>query len=177
MQLDAVCAVWWKSKNFELLSEASKNIACGGILQVYDLSVINILRKFCLRETPLQDGNHLKELRLLTAQLPSMWKIINDICIREDTSYPPREVCLLIVSLIRIRNETFRNATQRFQGTPSKKLKILWHSVNHTLPFHPRRITLFYILCMGKLDRIWQFSHWDTTSHNLSCFLFYVLSK
>ena len=23
---------------------------------------------------------------------------------------------------------------------------------------------------MGKLDRIWQFSHWDTTSRNLSCF-------
>ena len=113
-------------------------------------------------------------MRLLTAQLPSMWKIINDICIREDTSYPPREVCLLIVSLIRIRNETFRNATQRFQGTPSKKLKILWHSVNHTLPFHPRRITLFYILCMGKLDRIRQFSHWDTTSHNLSCFFCFM---
>ena len=30
---------------------------------------------------------------------------------------------------------------------------------------------------MGKFDRIRQFSHWYTTSCNLSCFLFYVLSK
>ena len=32
-------------------------------------------------------------------------------------------------------------------------------------------------LHMGKLGRIRQFSHWDTTSRNLSCFLFCELSK
>ena len=84
-------------------------------MQVYDLSVLNILRKFCLSEINVRDGNHLRELRLLTAQLPSMWKIINSICIQEKSSYPPKPVCILILTLLRIRNDTFRKCEQRFQ--------------------------------------------------------------
>ena len=37
-------------------------------------------------------------------------------------------------------------------------------------------IAKFWHWPMGKLDMIRQLSHWDTTSRNLYCFLFYVLS-
>ena len=31
------------------------------------------------------------------------------------------------------------------------------------------------VLLLGKLKRMWQFSHWGTPSRNLSCLMFYVL--
>ena len=97
------------------LAEVSKNTPVCGFIQVTERKSLSILRKFCLREVNLRDGNHQEDLFKLRSEIPALWKNISEILKHENTSFLPKLVSNLIIKLLKIRIQTFSSAETRYQ--------------------------------------------------------------
>ena len=98
----------------DLLMELSKNSPVVGILQITKRQTLKYLREFCIRQKNVRDGNHHQELMLLMSELPAFFPILVRICDLEGSDFLPPDVSGVILSLIKIRLNTFSKSEQRF---------------------------------------------------------------
>ena len=126
----------------KLLSEATKNIATAGILQVRNRGVLKILREFCLKQVNIRAVENEHLLSQIRAELPAIWPLILSILNYENSTFLPIPVNRLILSLLKKRNQTFRNATVRFSDDYFKyeqnEEPASSFYPNHPLIFHPK---------------------------------------
>jgi hypothetical protein len=74
---------------------------------------LDILRSFCNEDIAIKDIENIEELCLLQEQIPVLWSILDDICTLDRSSYLPREIAVIVLQLLDIRQKTFINATKR----------------------------------------------------------------
>ena len=98
----------------ELFIELGKNSPVAGILQITKKQTLKLLREFCLKEKNIRNGSHHQELALLMSDLPAFLPILIRICDSEQSEFLPHDVSRVILTLIKIRLSTFKNAEQRY---------------------------------------------------------------
>ena len=91
-----------------------KNSPVAGYIQVTSKTPLILLRKFCVRELDIRNGNHQKELQELLSQLPTFWPQLVDICAFEDSNFLPHDVSKIVLKLLEVRKQTFQSAPQRY---------------------------------------------------------------
>ena len=99
----------------EFLVDVSKGSPVAGYIQFTKKSSIILLQQYCQREIDIRNGNHQQELFELNSQLPALWPQILNICIFEKNNFLPVDVANIVLTLIQIRRNTFRNGPQRYQ--------------------------------------------------------------
>ena len=96
------------------LADVSKNTPVAGLIQVTNKKTLLLLRQFCVRQLDVRNGSHSQELNILNCELPSFWPQIINICDFEKSNFLPHDVSKIVLALITVRKNTFRNAPQRF---------------------------------------------------------------
>ena len=94
--------------------DVSKGSPVARYIQVTEKKPLILLRQFCQRDTNLQNGNYQQELFELNSQLPLLWPQIVNICTFEKSDFPPIDVANIILTLLKIRRNTFKNGPQRY---------------------------------------------------------------
>ena len=97
-----------------LVEELAKNSAVAGLLQSTTNKALSLLRMFCLKQINLTDCKNQSEIRLVQAQFPAFWEILNQICRYEKCSFLPSDVSSVVLEILKIRRNTFKNATVRY---------------------------------------------------------------
>ena len=124
----------------KLMAECSKNISVAGILQVNNRNVLKTLRLFCLKQLNIRTIDNSKYLNELRRELPAIWPILLDILNYEDSTYLPKTVSLVVLMLLKIRIDTFKNSTQRYSNDYFKYDK----PHDEATQFYPMFPLLFY---------------------------------
>ena len=96
------------------LADVSKNTPVAGLIQVTSKKSLLLLRQFCVRQLDVRNGNHSQELYILNSELPSLWPQLINICEHEESNFLPHDVSKIVLGLLTVRKNTFRNAPQRF---------------------------------------------------------------
>ena len=121
----------------KFLSEVTKNVPICGIIQVTESKPIKILKKFCYETLDLRSGTYPKEIELLKTQVPFIWKLLNDICLYENTDFLPLDISRIMLKMLEIRKSTFSNSPQRYNED-----YIDWDKtgvfIEHPLAFYPK---------------------------------------
>ena len=68
----------------------------------------------CVRQLDVRNGSHSQQLNILTNELPALWPQLVDICNLENSNFLPRDIAKIVLILLAIRNNTFKNSPQRF---------------------------------------------------------------
>ena len=95
------------------LREVSSNVPCAGIMQVTSKQSISILKNFCKQKLDLRNGEHKSKLDHICSQIPVFWRLLNSICVFEESNFLPKDVATIVLKMIHIRNETFK--VQRYK--------------------------------------------------------------
>ena len=124
----------------KILSEVSKNIAAAGILQPTRNETIKYLRQYCLREIDIRENSNQAILKLLSSELPAIFPTLLEIVSFEESDFLPRDLSQIILKLILIRTNTFKNSTPRYQEDYIKYDKVC----DNPTKFFPTFKKLFY---------------------------------
>ena len=101
------------SKYKRFIQNICKPTSVRGLIQVTNFIPLDILRSFCNEDIAIKDIENIEELCLLQEQIPVLWSILDDICTLDRSSYLPREIAVIVLQLLDIRQKTFINATKR----------------------------------------------------------------
>ena len=93
--------------------EISTNVPVAGLIQVKVKQSITILKNFCKQKIDVRNGKHKTELDLLRSQMPVMWRLLNSICVFNDSNFLPNDISKIVLKLIQIQKETFQ--VQRYK--------------------------------------------------------------
>ena len=74
---------------------------------------LEYLKMYCEGTINIKTIEHRDKLLVVIQQLPVLWPILEDICNYEKCSVLPQEVCDIVLKLLEIRHNTFRNAANR----------------------------------------------------------------
>ena len=108
----------------DLFSDLSKQTSTAGHLQVNSREPLIILQDFAEENIDLRSPHNIDKLNTLQKEISPLWTSLRKILGKEKTSkYLPRDVAAIVLKIIEIRKNTFRNASQR-------------HSTNYT-PYPP----------------------------------------
>ena len=116
------------------LSNISKNSSVRGLMQVNNLENLEILAEYCREDLDLRIIRNKDKLTSLMKTFPALWPIMDSICSLEKTKFLPLPVSRVILSMLKIRWDTFETATKR-----SNSDYYLWpdRSVEHPTQCYP----------------------------------------
>ena len=116
------------------LSNIAKNSSARSLLQVTTLEPLDSLAEYCRQELDLRVHENKDKLTAIIKTFPALWPILDSICTLEKAKYLPVPVARVILSLLRIRCQTFQNATKR-----SNSDYFLWpdRTVEHPTQCYP----------------------------------------
>ena len=124
------------------LTDVGKGSPVAGFIQVTSKKPLVQLRQFCNREIDLRNGNYQQELAELKSQLPALWQQLMDICILENSNFLPLDIANIVIRLLSIRRNTFRNGPQRYAEDYIKydtRENQTQFYPNHELKTYPKR--------------------------------------
>ena len=84
-----------------------------GLIQVTGPEALEYLKMHCEGAINIKTVEHQDKLLCVIQQLPVMWPILENICNFERSCIFPREVSDIVLKLLEIRENTFRNAADR----------------------------------------------------------------
>ena len=90
-----------------------KQTSVAGLLQVTSDLPLTYLESFCQESLDIRSVNEVDKLDFLQHQLPAFWPMLTNILDLEGRKYLPPDVCRIVVKIIQIRRNTFRNAAAR----------------------------------------------------------------
>ena len=97
----------------ELLSNLSKYTSVAGYLQVTKSATLEDLKHFCEETLDLRATSNIEKLRNIEYELPAFWPNIVKILNFEKSNFLPDDLREIVLKLIEIRIDTFRNAEKR----------------------------------------------------------------
>ena len=99
-------------------------------------SHFSLLKRFCKNELDIRSGKFNEELQLLRYEIPVLWRLINEICVFEDTNFLKNDVSKIVLTLLNIRKDTFEKSPQRYQEDylPYEESGVF---AEHSLAFYP----------------------------------------
>ena len=97
----------------KFLGSIAKYTSVAGYLQVMSDEPLVHLSFFCQERLHIRSSENRDKLQLIMHDLPALWPNLLEILNLEKSKFLPRDVSEIVLGLIRIRRETFRNAAQR----------------------------------------------------------------
>ena len=98
----------------DIFSDLSKQTSVAGLIQVNSREPLVILKDFAEENIDLRSPDNIDKLNTLQKEISPLWTSLRKILGKEKTSkYLPKDVGELVLKLIQIRKNTFRNASQR----------------------------------------------------------------
>ena len=98
----------------DFLSDISKKTSVAGLIQVNSREPLVILKDFAEENIDLRSPANIDKLDTLQKEVSPLWTSLRKILGKEKTSkYLPKDVSAVVLKLIEIRKNTFRNAAQR----------------------------------------------------------------
>ena len=95
------------------LSNISKNSSARSLLQVTKLESLDILGDYCQETLDIRSIENRDKMSTLIKTLPALWPLLSSVCDLENSKYLPRQVSKIVLELLKIRLDTFKNATKR----------------------------------------------------------------
>ena len=96
-----------------LIGNICKPTSVRGFIQVTGPEALEYLKLHCEGTINIKTVEHKDKLLCVIQQLPVLWPILEDICNFEKSSIFLQEVSDIVLKLLEIREDTFRNATNR----------------------------------------------------------------
>ena len=110
-----------------LLNNVSKNSSVRSLIQVNDLGVLDVLRKFCTKELDIRQIVNKGNFHTLATSLPALWPLLDNICTLEKSKFLPSQVSRLVLRMLKVREETFEKCVRRSESDvvkwPDSKLE------------------------------------------------------
>ena len=103
-----------------LIENICKPTSVRGLTQVTGPEPLEYLKQFCLGRINIKSLQHKNKLQCVIKQLPVLWPMLDDICNFEKSSVLPQEVCDIVLRLLSIRENMFRNAAPRDENAYHK---------------------------------------------------------
>ena len=115
------------------LANICKGTSVAGLLQVTSKEPLKTLKKFCLKELDIGNIAHSSSLILLRREIPPMLDMLEQIRKEEETNFLPADVSTIVLTLLRIRSQTFSVAERRQTSDYTE-----WDGVgDHPTAFYP----------------------------------------
>ena len=95
------------------LKNVSKNSSARSFVQVNEMVVLDDLGKFCREELDLRILGNQDKIKSITASLPAIWPLLDDICSLEKSKFLPVLVSRIVLRILKIRFNTFIQAPTR----------------------------------------------------------------
>ena len=121
------------------IADIAKSSSVAGLLQVTSNKPLTILKKFCLEEINVRSPSQHENLSILNAQLPTFWPQLIEICELNKSEFLPESVKLIVLRILKIRRNTFKNSPQRYNEDyfPYQKEGIFKEDQTQFYPNHP----------------------------------------
>ena len=126
-----------------LIENICKPTSVRGLIQVTGPEPLEYLKQFCLGRINIKSLQHKNKLECVIKQLPALWPMLEDICNFEKSSVLPQEVCDIVLILLSIRENLFRNAAHRdenayYEYESSEEPRTMCYPNNPTIK-HPKK--------------------------------------
>ena len=95
------------------INNISKPTSVRGLIQVTSPAPLQYLKQFCEGSINIKSVEEKFKLQVVLKQLPVLWPMLENICNLERSAVLPPEVCAIVLKLLQIRDQTFRNAAPR----------------------------------------------------------------
>ena len=95
------------------LCAIGKYTSVAGYLQVLSPDPLIYLSSFCRELLDLRSSDHRDKLQLIMHELPALWPNLLDILNLEKVKFLPADVSAIVLRLVTMRSETFKNASHR----------------------------------------------------------------
>ena len=95
------------------IKNISKPTSVRGLIQVTSHAPLQYLKQFCDGTTNIKSVEEKFKLQVVLKQLPVLWPMLENICNLERSAVLPPEICAIVLKLLHIREQTFRNAAPR----------------------------------------------------------------
>ena len=121
------------------IADIAKSSSVAGLLQVTSNKPLTILKKFYLEEINVRSPSQHENLSILNAQLPTFWPQLIEICELNKSEFLPESVKLIVLRILKIRRNTFKNSPQRYNEDyfPYQKEGIFKEDQTQFYPNHP----------------------------------------
>ena len=118
----------------KFLGSIAKYTSVAGYLQVMSDDPLVHLSFFCQERLDIRSSENRVKLQLIMHELPALWPNLLEILNLEKSKFLPHDVSEIVLILIRIRRDTFRNAAER-----QDEEYIPWTSIGeeHPTQFYP----------------------------------------
>ena len=118
----------------KFLRSIGKYTSVAGYLQVLSEDPLLYLSSFCRQQLDLRSSINKDKLVHVMEALPVLWPTLLEILNLEKLRFLPNDVAAIVLSLVKIRNETFRNAARR-----DDEDYVPWESIGeeHPTQFYP----------------------------------------
>ena len=97
------------------LADISKSSSIAGLLQVRSSKPLTFLKQFCLEQLDIRSPAESRKLDIINSEIPTFWPQLVSICELNKSKYPPNSVSKIVLRMIKIRRDTFKNTPQRYQ--------------------------------------------------------------
>ena len=104
-----------KPEYHKFLSNICMANSVTGMLNVTSPEPLSILTLFCQREIDLRTSAHYRELKVVEKEVPPLWTILIDILTFENDNFLPPDIQNVILKILEIRSNIFRNAAIRHE--------------------------------------------------------------
>ena len=85
-----------------LLNNVSKNSSVRSLIQVNNLGVLDVLRKFCTKELDIRQIVNKGNFHTLATSLPALWPLLDNICTLEKSKFLPSQVSRLVLRMLKV---------------------------------------------------------------------------
>ena len=118
----------------KFLGSIGKYTSVAGYLQVLSEDPLLYLSSFCRQQLDPRSSINKDKLVHVMEALPALWPTLLEILNLEKLRFLPNDLAAIVLSLVKIRNETFRNAARR-----DDEDYVPWESIGeeHPTQFYP----------------------------------------
>ena len=125
------------------IQNVCKPTSVRGFIQVTCPEPLEYLKLFCRGVINIKSMEHKTKLQMVIKQLPLLWPMLENICNLERSSALPQEVTAIVLKLLAIREQTFRDAVPReehvyYEYEETQEPKTMCYP-NHPTIRHPKQ--------------------------------------